>query len=259
MMAPIRSRTSASFCVAFIRKSRLQIILFEASASAMSSTSLLTNWLHETSRDWSGDAPSLRMTASDAAESDPSELAERLRLVMVELLPMPSRSMRPPSSTRRLSRRLRWLSESLSRIARPRYRPPSACIWLSASERFVSTLSGPSSFASSRTPWFVILLCEKSRCVICVFLMSPVMSMRSRSSSMRFDWSTSVVRFSASTKHLARQLASEIFMPKRSRSYFMPIFFTPYVKSSLVRLGSEWIKTSRSGCARSCRIVSVKT
>lgn len=30
----------------------------------------------------------------------------------------------------------------------------------------------------------------------------------------------------------ARQLASEIFIPNSMRSYFMPIDFTPYVRSS---------------------------
>ena len=85
------------------------------------------------------------------------------------------------------------------------------------------------------------------------------MSMRSRSSSIRLELSTSVVRFSALTMHLARQLASEIFMPNSMRSYFMPIFLTPYVTSSRVRLGSSVQTCSMSGWASSWRSRSEKT
>jgi hypothetical protein len=49
-----------------------------------------------------------------------------------------------------------------------------------------------------------------------------------------------VVRLGAQLrKVLAREEASEIFMPKRIRSYFMPIRRTPYVAFSLVRFGSR--------------------
>lgn len=44
--------------------------------------------------------------------------------------------------------------------------------------------------------------------------------------------STSDARVSVACIALAKQLASEIFIPKSMRSYFMPIEFTPYVTSS---------------------------
>ena len=57
---------------------------------------------------------------------------------------------------------------------------------------------------------------------------------------MRFDDSTTVVRLGADVKHLARQLASEIFIPNIIRTYSMPHFLMPYVMSSFVRFGSSW-------------------
>lgn len=52
----------------------------------------------------------------------------------------------------------------------------------------------------------------------CRTLISPVISILSKSSSIRFDCSARVVRFSQSRIHLARKLASDIYYEKSPQS-----------------------------------------
>ena len=62
--------------------------------------------------------------------------------------------------------------------------PPSLWIWLSHKLRLMTTLLLPMILLNNRTPWLVILLWLRSRCVMVWLCTSPVMSMRSKSSSI---------------------------------------------------------------------------
>mmetsp|Transcript_18290 Transcript_18290/g.34004 ORF Transcript_18290/g.34004 Transcript_18290/m.34004 type:complete len:226 (-) Transcript_18290:719-1396(-) len=214
--------------VLFILISILISFSFLSIVAARTDMSASESLFEERSRMASDESCSRSTTERADVASEPRLFPETLRRVTDWLSRRPSRSMRPPSSVRRLRRMLRSERESLERRALPRYLPPSAWIWLSATLREVRTDLVPRSFARRRTPWFVILLWDTSRWVIVEDLYRPVISMRRRSSSMRLPLRTTLVRFSLSFTLLARQEASEIFMPKRRRSKSMPILFMLY-------------------------------
>lgn len=98
--------------------------LFLSRDWAMCFKSFSVKSLHDRSKEWSCDCGSAKMLASALAESLPIEFAARFMSVIELLLCKPSTNTRPPSSTNRLSRRLRVMRESFPLNARPRYRPP---------------------------------------------------------------------------------------------------------------------------------------
>ena len=84
----------------------------------------------------------------------------------------------------------------------------------------------------------MILLCEKSRCVMVLLLMRPPISWRNRSSSIRFEGRTSVVSTSVALMHcLSSPRLISSFQSRRDRNACGPA--TSYVSSSLLRLGSR--------------------
>jgi len=204
----------------------------------MSSKSLSMRLLQEISSEQRLDRGCAKTVTNELAAMLPKEFADRFMLVSALFPCNPSNKARPPSSISRFKRTLTLSNESLTLSARPKYLPPSACIWLSAKFRFVRMLLAPISFVNRRIPWFVILLCDKSKSVICALLVRPLISMRNKSSSTRFDCKTRVVKFLHACAHFAMQSASEIFMPNSIRSYCIPILFIPYVMLSLVRFGN---------------------
>ena len=224
----------------------------------MSSKSLSMRLLQEISSEQRLDRGCAKTVTNELAAMLPKEFADRFMLVSALFPCNPSNKARPPSSISRFKRTLTLSNESLTLSARPKYLPPSACIWLSAKFRFVRMLLAPISFVNRRIPWFVILLCDKSKSVICALLVRPLISMRNKSSSTRFDCKTRVVKFLHACAHFAMQSASEIFMPNSIRSYCIPILFIPYVMLSLVRFGNLLQMLLMSGWVGSCCAFSVK-
>jgi|MDTC01.1.fsa_nt_gb hypothetical protein len=147
----------------------------------MSSKSLSMRLLQEISSEQRLDRGCAKTVTNELAAMLPKEFADRFMLVSALFPCNPSNKARPPSSISRFKRTLTLSNESLTLSARPKYLPPcktrpkipsccdvtSACIWLSAKFRFVRMLLAPISFVNRRIPWFVILLCDKSKSVIC--------------------------------------------------------------------------------------------
>mmetsp|Transcript_22051 Transcript_22051/g.64944 ORF Transcript_22051/g.64944 Transcript_22051/m.64944 type:complete len:284 (+) Transcript_22051:180-1031(+) len=251
-------KTSASSATRlFCRRSRVCTVVFPRMDSCSALPASSDSWLADRSRVCRAEGP-LRSAAAALAAPSSSALHDRFRLVRAACLRAPSISRWPPSSPSRLSRRLRWRSDTLACSARPRYLPPSEWIRLSQRLSEISTDS-PSSFASALAPRSAILLCERSRLVSVQFSARPPAMARTLASSSKLHGKARTESVSLILSAFASDEASLSFIPNAFFSYAMPMCLTAYANSRLPREGSERTSCSRSSGARTWPIFSVKT